>query len=152
MSICGSIEHVFSPANLPMTKDRFFRAFLSVLRLRGVEFIDTRSDVHHVRFARAMDELASLQAEDATLRADLIQPLTPSPFTGRYADFDAALMQAQHGFAGAQNPFYPGMDLSLDTDQAEQQLEALSEAQRVTLDRLAEAYLGGSQASDPSEA
>lgn len=125
-----------------MNRDDFFRGLLSALRLEGLEFIDTRNDDHHARFQRVVELLKD--HEEAFV--DLPHSFFPSPFTGRYREFDDALLRLQRGLLGAQNPFYPGVNVDISENRARRILEGFPQEQRTVFRELAASYLGRKEA------
>lgn len=125
-----------------MNRDDFFRGLLSALRLDGLEFIDTRNDDHHTRFQRVVELLRAHEADFA----DLPNFFFPSPFTGRYREFDDALLRLQRGLLGAQNPFYPGVNVDISENRARRILESFPQEQQTVFRRLAGVYLGRTEA------
>jgi hypothetical protein len=121
-----------------MNRDDLFRGLLAALRLNGKTFIDTRNDVHHDRFRNVVAVLAECREQFPDVPSTFI----PSPFTGRYRELDDALLRLQRGLLGAQNPFYPGVNLDISESRAERILAAFAPEQRELLLRLAAAYLG----------
>ncbi|MCY2987114.1 MAG: hypothetical protein NTY19_04500 [Planctomycetota bacterium] len=121
-----------------MNRDDLFRGLLAALRLQGIKFIDTRNDLHHDRFRQVVELLGECAAEFPCVPSTFI----PSPFTGRYRELDDALLRLQRGLLGAQNPFYPGVNLDISESRAERILATFSPEQRELFVRLANAYLG----------
>jgi hypothetical protein len=126
------------PVNLsaPMRLDDFFQAFFAALRLQGVKSIDVRGDRHQRRFSKVADWL-DRHPEDAE-RLGIC--FFPSPFNGRYADFDAELLKNQVGLLGAKNPFYPGIDLQFTPERAENILQQTGPENRALFSNLAKAF------------
>jgi hypothetical protein len=116
-----------------MTKDRFFRGFLAALRKVGEDFIRTRDDAHHKKFEAVVDLMERSGSEDLPL-------FIPSPFSGRFREFEDALLQMQRGFLGAQNPFYPGVHLDITEERAGAILDQYSREERELFLKLAQAY------------
>ena len=119
-----------------MTNDRFFRGFLAALREVGEEFIVTRDDTHHKKFKAVVGLLGQLNEE----QQDELPAFIPSPFTGRFREFEDAILQMQRGFLGAQNPFYPSVNLDISPERAAAILDQFSPAERELFLRLAKAY------------
>lgn len=132
------LAHSTHPANLaaPMRLDDFFQAFFAALRLQGVKSIDVRGDRHQRRFSQVAGWLDS-HPEDAE-RLGIC--FFPSPFNGRYADFDAELLKNQVGLLGAKNPFYPGIDLQFTPERAEDILQHTDPENRELFGKLARAF------------
>lgn len=120
-----------------MKRDDFFRGLFAALRLCDQKFIITRTDAHHEAFQRVVD----LLEESPPLGADLPDPFVPSPFTGRFRELDNALVRFQHGLLGAQNPFYPYVNLDISAARAKQILAGFSDTQQQLFLRLANAFL-----------
>jgi hypothetical protein len=129
-----------------MTSEQFFRAFLASLRVHDLEFVDTRNDRHHKRFQLVVDRLRAAQKEHENGAEEMPRALVSSPFTGRYQDFDDALVRLQRGLLGSQNPFYPGIRLTLSKERAERILNQLPKAQHAVIEKLADIYLGKEKA------
>jgi hypothetical protein len=110
-----------------MTRDDLFRGLLAALRERGVEFIDTREDDHHARFQRVVEMLDEVREEFPNVPSTFI----PSPFTGRYREF-----------LGAQNPFYPGVNLDISKQRAHRILANYKTEEQQLFANLASVYLG----------
>jgi len=123
-----------------MSDEAFFRLFLAALRASGVSYIDTRDDIHHEKFSAAVERLREAQRRGDPVALCMPRGLVPSPITGRFREFDDALVNAQRGFTGAQNPFYPGADLILNEEQAVSELEALTKSERDLLLSLAQTF------------
>ena len=121
-----------------MTRDDLFRGLLAALRERGVEFIDTREDDHHARFQRVVEMLDEVREEFPNVPSTFI----PSPFTGRYREFDDALLRLQRGLLGAQNPFYPGVNLDISKQRAHRILANYKTEEQQLFANLASVYLG----------
>ncbi len=119
-----------------MTNDRFFRGFLAALQQVGERFIVTRDDTHHKKFKAVVGLLGQLSTE----QQDELPAFIPSPFTGRFREFEDAILQMQRGFLGAQNPFYPGVNLDISPERASAILDQFSSAERELFLRLARAY------------
>jgi hypothetical protein len=126
-------------ANLPapMRLEDFFQAFFAALRLQDAQFIDTRGDHHQRRFSRVAEWLD--EHPDVSDRLGVC--FFPSPYNGRHAEFDAALLKKQVGLLGAKNPFYPGVNLQFSRERAEAILESCPPEDRALFDRLAEVFL-----------
>lgn len=138
---CNSPHHTMKV----LSNEEFFRAFLAALRLRGADFIDTRYDRHHARFAMTVIRLHEARARGAFAAATMPRALVPSPFTGRYREFDDALIKLQRGLLGAQNPYYPGIQLIVTPDRANAILARLPDDICQLIGELADAYLSASE-------
>jgi hypothetical protein len=121
-----------------MTRDDLFRGLLAALREKGIQFIDTRNDDHHSRFQSVVDVLTA----ERNQFPDIPSTFVPSPFTGRYREFDDALLRLQRGLLGAQNPFYPGVNLDITLERAHKILQGYREEEKELFSRLASAYRG----------
>lgn len=130
-------QNPFDNLPTPMRLEDFFQAFFAAVRLRGVEFIDTRGDQHQRHFSRVAEWLDN--HPDVSDRLGIC--FFPSPFNGRYADFDAALLEKQVGLLGAKNPFYPGINLQFTPQRAEAILERCDANDRAVFNKLAEIFL-----------
>jgi len=131
-----------------LTSEQFFRAFLASLRVRNLEFVDTRNDRHHKRFQLVVDRLRMAQREHENGAKEMPRALVASPFTGRYQDFDDALVRLQRGLLGSQNPFYPGIRLTLSKRRAQRILDQLPGPQQEVIDELAGIYLGNEKSAE----
>jgi hypothetical protein len=127
-----------------MTSNRFFRGFLAALRINEVTYLNTVDDDHHRRFAQAVRALQEQQRRKDPAALEMPQGLVSNPFTGRFDDFDDALVRMQQGMLGAQNPYYPGIRLVLTDERAERILEAFDDDQREVFSQMAERYLDAS--------
>lgn len=127
------------PANLsvPMRLEDFFQTLFAALRIHGLEFIDTRGDRHQALFSRVADWLYEHPKDADRLGVYFF----PSPFNGRYADFDAELLKKQVGLLGAKNPFYPGIHLQFSPERAETILQENTPENRELFRKLAEVFL-----------
>jgi hypothetical protein len=121
-----------------MRREDFFQGLFAALRARNTEFIDARGDQHQKRFSRVVEWLDAHPKEGQRLGVCFF----PSPFNGRYAEFDAALLRLQMGFLGAKNPFYPGMDLQFSPERAEAILSEMVPGDRNLFSELAEVFKG----------
>jgi Mn-containing catalase len=119
-----------------MTNDRFFRGFLAALCQEGLQFLVTRDDTHHKKFQAVVRILEQLSEEEQ----DDLPAFVPSPFTGRFRELEDAILQMQRGFLGAQNPFYPGVQVDITAERAVVILEQFSASERELFRRLARAY------------
>jgi hypothetical protein len=124
-----------------MNEDTFFRALIAALRLAGRDFVETRDDEQHRRFAQVVQRIDELVAEQAPGSEALPQLFVPSPVTNRYPEFDDALLEAQRGLTGSRNPFYPGADLVLSPDYAAAELADLGPTVRALVEQLAEVFI-----------
>lgn len=133
-----------------VNEDSFFRALIAALRLADREFVDTRNDDQHRRFAAVVERIDELVAQGEAGAEDLPQLFVPSPVTDRFPELDDALLEAQRGLTGAKNPFYPGADLMLTKEYAEQELDDLSLEHRRLIEDLARAFISGAPAPPAS--
>ncbi|MCI0563166.1 MAG: hypothetical protein MN733_32205 [Nitrososphaera sp.] len=120
-----------------MKRDDFFRGLFATLALKDQTFIETRRDIHHKRFQNVVRELA--KQKKAAHGVDLL--FVPSAFTGRYRELNDALLRLQRGMLGAQNPFYPGVNLDISKERANCLLEEFSSEERILFSKLADAFL-----------
>lgn len=134
-----------------MSTNRFFRGFFAALREHDLTFVNTRGEAHHARFAVAVDVLR--EAQDAGHREAREMPLAlvADPFTGRFNELDDALVRMQQGLLGAQNPFYPGIWLTLTKERAESILSSYDQTERALLESLAAAFVA-EEATDAPDA
>lgn len=119
----------------------FFEGLVAALASQGVTVIDVRNDRHQVSFARVVGKLRELQ--DAGDRGSLSMPddLYPGPITGKYEEFDNALLRFQgYGLDSAQNPLYPAIILTMDEKRGEELLEEFGSEERQTFLQLARVF------------
>jgi hypothetical protein len=119
-----------------MTNDRFFRGFLAALREAGEKILVTKDDTHHKKFKAVAGLIGQLSEEEQ----DELPTLIPSPFTGRFRELEDAILQMQRGLLGAQNPFYPCVNLDVSAERATAILEQYSPREQELFRRLAKAY------------
>lgn len=120
-----------------MTRDDVFRGLLAALRLKEIKYIDTRNDAQHVAFRRVVDALK----DSVTQHPGVPITFVPSPFTGRYRELDEALLQLQRGLLGAQNPFYPGVNVKLSPERAQRILQEYSTEEQKLFFNLASIFM-----------
>jgi hypothetical protein len=123
-----------------VTED-FFEGFFAALRLRDQRFIETRDNIHHGRFGAVARMLEHEQEQQTPGATELPQTFRPTMATSLYSELDDALLRLQQGFGSSPNPSYPGMKLTITTDQAEDLLLDFSPAARKLLIRLADAFI-----------
>jgi hypothetical protein len=109
-----------------------------------VSYIDTRGDVHHELFAQALKLLDSPQLESLK---ESLPFFVSSPYTGRFREWDEALLNLQLGLLGAQNPFYPGVDVRVSPKVAERILGKLGDL-RAVFEQLAKRYKDAAATSE----
>ncbi len=96
-----------------MNEDKFFKILLAAIRLNGITIIYTSLDTHQKLFARAWKLLTK------TDRQKQLPVLVPSPFTGRFAEWDRALIQNQWGgMTLVVGPYMNYVRITLSEDQA----------------------------------
>lgn len=133
-------------SSLEFTVERFFLAFLAALRIHGIEFVDARGDAHYRRFDSVTDYLLT----NRRLANAIPIELYPSPYDGRYREFDDALLSLQKGVSGARNPTYPGVQIVMSVQQADAELQQLSPRSRQLISKLASYYIGADVTVDAS--
>src|SRR5947209_4746897 len=126
-----------APTFRRMTTDQFFTGFVAALRDEGVEFVDTRDDVHHSKFRVAVDQLTADRRLGKAGALGMPRTLMPTQVTGRYRELDDAFLNLQRGLMSAPNPFYPGIELKMSRERAERILETFEPEQRKELRELA---------------
>lgn len=124
-----------------MNEETFFRALIAALRLAGRDFVETRDDEQHHRFAHVVKRIDEMVAQELPGADALPLLFVPSPVTNRYPELDDALLEAQRGLTGSRNPFYPGADLVLTPEYAEAELEDLGPEERVLMEQLAQVFI-----------
>lgn len=124
-----------------ITEDKLFQVFIATLKLSDVNYIDTRLDRHHAQFDQALTVLRAAQERNDRAVARFPRTLVASPFTGRFAALDQALLQAQEtGISGSQNPFYSGADLPITKRHAQRTLEQLTDEERALVKQMVDAF------------
>ena len=120
-----------------MRREDFFQGLFAALRIRDIDFIDVRGDQHQRRFSRVAEWLD--EHPDAADRLGVC--FFPSPFNGRYPDFDAELLRKQVGLLSAKNPFYPGIHLHFTPERARAILEKFPLQDQSLFTTLAEEFV-----------
>jgi hypothetical protein len=124
-----------------MTNDRFFRGFLAALRLQGENRIVTKGDAHHQTFDAAAHWLDEARRSGHPGVEDMPDTLIPQVITGRYQDWDDALISLQRGrLLAARNPTYPLVEILFTEDEAEQLLDLYTPEQREVFTAMAAQY------------
>lgn len=121
-------------------KDDFFTGLIAALRLRGVEFIETRENMHHEQFRAVAETLEQLSQSSTPGTEELPGLFRPTVATGLYGEWDDALLSLQQGFGSSPNPSYLGLKLVLSEGEAEDVLEDFSPEARAVLRKLANTY------------
>lgn len=134
-----------------MSED-FFEGFLAALRLQGLDFVETRGNVHHERFRSVAEALEAVSAAGKPGSHELPRSFRPSMATGLYGDLDDALLGFQQGLGSSPNPAYHGLRLNLTKAQAADVLEDFSPEARVLLLELADAFIEHTVAFHAAEA
>lgn len=119
-----------------MKRDDFFRGLLAALRLSGLNVITTRDDAHHEAFRHVVEVLDEIH-DDCP---EIPDTFVPSPFTGRYRELDNALVRFQQGLLGAQNPFYPCVNLDITDTLAKRIMNEYTPKQQQIFTRLASVW------------
>jgi hypothetical protein len=119
----------------------FFEGLLAALRLRGLDFVETRGNIHHERFRSVAEALEAASADNRPGSDELPRSFRPSMATGLYGDLDEALLGFQQGLGSSPNPAYHGLKLHLTEAQAVDVLEDFSPAARGLLLELADAFI-----------
>jgi hypothetical protein len=120
----------------PMGVEDFFQALFAALLHDGVKSIDTRDGQHQERFQRVAEYLD----EHAEAADRLGVCFFPSPYNGRFAEFDSELLKQQVGLLGAQNPFYPGVHLQFSQETADAILNDLAPEDRIFFEELSRRF------------
>lgn len=94
-------------------RDEFFSGLIAALRLNGVDFIETRENIHHEQFGEVAKALEDLREADEAGTEDLPGLFRPTVATGLYGEWDDALLAMQQGFGSSPNPSYLGLKLVL---------------------------------------
>lgn len=124
-----------------MTNDRFFRGLLAALRLQGEKQIITKGDAHHQTFDAAARWLDEARRSGHPGVEDMPDTLVPQEITGRYQDWDSALVSLQRGrLLAARNPTYPLVEILFDEGEAEQLLDRYTPEQREVFTEMAAHY------------
>ena len=126
-----------------MTDQLFFKGLLAALASQGTQFVDTRDDHHQVGIAHVITRLRKLQADRAPGASKMPAALIPGPVTGKYEAFDDALLSLQDlGYDSAQNPFYPGVAVTLSRHRADRILTRFTQQERDIFFQLASEFSG----------
>jgi hypothetical protein len=124
-----------------MTNERFFRGFLAALRLQGESRIRTKDDAHHPTFDAVVKALEDARRAKKAGVEEMPDTLIPQDITGRYHDWDAALVALQRGrLVTGRNPTYPAVEILFDENEASQLLARYTPEQRAIFEDLACAY------------
>ena len=135
-----------------MLRDDFFAGLIAALRLEGVEFIETRDNVHHEHFRKVAGLLEDLSRKNEPGTDELPGLFRPTVATGLYGEWDDALLSLQEGFGSSPNPSYLGLKLVLTESEARDVLVDFSPQAQAVLDRLAIAYKNGDSAQNGDSA
>ena len=124
-----------------MTNDRFFRGFLAALRLQGETEIVTKDDAHHRTFDASAHYLNEARQARHPGVEEMPDTLAPQVITGRYQDWDDALISLQRGkLLAARNPTYPLVEILFTEDEAKELLQLYTPAQREVFAEMATQY------------
>ena len=124
-----------------MTNDRFFRGFLAALRLQGENQIVTKADIHHQTFDAAARWLEEARRSGHPGVEGMPDTLIPQVITGRYQDWDNALISLQRGkLLAARNPTYPLVEILFNEDDARQLLDLYTPEQQEAFVEMATQY------------
>ncbi len=107
----------------------FFLYLLAALRLRGIQFLDTREDRHHRMFEVVVESLGEQRIAGRRL------VFIPGPFSGQYRELDAALVSLQSG--GYVQGGLAGTEISMSPGRARAVLKPLPESERELFAELA---------------
>lgn len=118
----------------------FFIGLVAALRLSGVDFIETRDNVHHQQFEQVAKRLEQLVEAHAPGAEDLPGLFRPALATGLYGEWDDALLSMQHGFGSSPNPSYLGLKLQLTPAEADDVLHDFPPETRDVFAQLADVY------------
>lgn len=121
--------------------DRFFKGLLASLRLHGAKYISVLHDRHHDCFDRVVISYREAIGEGSESFDNFPKIFPKSPVTGKYRDLDEALLRLQHGMLGAQNPFYPSVEINFSESFAESVLAKFETNERKLLDKLAAEFV-----------
>ncbi len=116
--------------------DRFFKGFMASMVLKQHLVIDTSEEAHQRRFEEVAKKLREAHKSNGEEFAQLPQFLAKSQITGRYKDWDDALISLQTGLLSAQNPYYLSVKINCSQQLAETLLNEYSESERALLDGL----------------
>jgi hypothetical protein len=123
-----------------MRQDQFFRGFLLALRASGIDYLKTRGNEHHKRFAVVVSHLVKVKNPELSSFAHTFRP----NMLGLYRELDSALLRAQDSILGANNPSYPGLTYKIDGEAAEEILHKMFASEEATFKKLAAIYKKGS--------
>lgn len=126
---------------MALGEERFFKGLIAALAER-TRFIDARDDRHQVALERVVTTLRNLQEAGEPGTATMPGSLRPGPVTGKYDEFDDALLNLQDlGYDSAQNPYYTSIELNLRSERIDRVLSKFSVDERRIFERLAETFL-----------
>jgi hypothetical protein len=124
-----------------MTNERFFRGFLAALKLQGESEIVTKDDAHHQTLDAVVEVLDEARRTHRSGAEEMPATLIPQEITGRYHDWDSALVALQRGkLLTGRNPTYPCVEILFNEDEARRLLERYTPEQREIFNDLATAY------------
>jgi hypothetical protein len=116
--------------------DRFFKGFMASMVLKQHTVIDTSDEAHQRRFEEVAKRLRQAHQSNGGNFSELPQFLAKSQITGRYKDWDDALISLQTGLLSAQNPYYLSVKINCSQNLAETILHDYSPEERALLDGL----------------
>jgi hypothetical protein len=124
-----------------MTNERFFRGFLAALKLQGEKQIVTKDDTHHLTLDPVVQVLDEARRTDRPGARDMPNTLIAQEITGRYQDWDSALVALQRGrLVAARNPSYPSVEILFNDQEAKELLSRYTAEQREMFRELATAF------------
>lgn len=136
-----------------MSAERFFRGLLAALRLQHVFFIDTTDDRYHRWFGKVAEALDEARSNGRPGSEAMPRTLKPSPFTGRYAAFDEALILLQRArLLRGHNPFFRKVELIMSEERAEALLGSYTEEERAVFKDLAKVFADAGDQQQPARA
>lgn len=119
-----------------MRLDQFFRGFLLAVRASGVDYLKTRGNEHHKRFALVVAALAT--TEDPEL-AQFARTFRPN-MLGLYRELDGAVLRAQDLVLGANNPSYVGLTYKISKETADEILQKMFSQHKAAFTELAAVF------------
>ncbi len=128
-----------------MTMDpcRFVRGLLASLCLEGVTRIVVCGDAHHVRFKLVLEAIERLKTERRK-GAESLPLFIPSPFTGRYREFDTGLLVGATGITTVSIRAFraPEVSITVSRARARDVLRGFTAPERDLLRELARVFSG----------
>lgn len=130
-----------STVSAEYVRDRFFLGFIAALAMAGVSSIDAAGDAHQRKFDTVAEKLRE-RAAGTPASPDVLLPryLPRSQITGRYKDFDDALVLLQGSLLQPRHPYRATIELNHSEALLQAIRKQFSTAENQALDELAEAY------------